>query len=197
MRLLLLARHGQSLQNIDGVVNGHPDLDRGLSPAGIEEARLLGRQLAGITIDLCVTSTFPRARETARLALLEGGRRVPVTVDAALDDVRIGDLEGEPIEAYRAWKRAHGRSTPFPGGESLDQAAARYAEALERLLERHEENVLCVCHEVPVRYAFNAAHGSDDLDGPTHDVANATPYLFEVDALRRAVMHMRELEVSR
>jgi hypothetical protein len=33
--------------------------------------------------------------------------------------------------------------------------------------------VLVVCHEVPIRYAVNAAAGSDDLDGPFHDVENA------------------------
>jgi hypothetical protein len=50
-----------------------------------------------------------------------------------------------------------------------------------------------VCHEIPVRYAVNAANGSDDLDGPLHDVANAAPYVFDEDALRRAVDRIREL----
>jgi broad specificity phosphatase PhoE len=174
-------------------VNGDPKLDRGLSPAGAEEARGLGRQIAGIAIDICVTSTFSRARETARLALLEADRRVPCELDPALDDVRVGDLEGETIEAYRAWKRGRRRSERFPSGESLEEAALRYAEALERLVERPEDTVLCVCHEVPVRYTYNAALGSDELDRPLHDVANATPYLFEAPALRRAIVRMREL----
>ena len=38
MRLFLAARHGQSLFNVDKVVNGDPALDRGLSEQGIEEA---------------------------------------------------------------------------------------------------------------------------------------------------------------
>src|SRR2546423_196755 len=38
MRLFLVARHGQSLFNVDQVVNGDPALDRGLSEQGIEEA---------------------------------------------------------------------------------------------------------------------------------------------------------------
>jgi hypothetical protein len=44
-----------------------------------------------------------------------------------------------------------------------------------------------VCHEIPVRYAVNAAAGSDDLDAPLHDVANATPYVFDAAGLARAV----------
>src|ERR1700751_3448857 len=102
MQLLLLARHGQSQLNVEGVVNGDPARDPGLSPPGAEEARKLEQQLAAMRIDLCVTSRFPRAQETARLAL--GARAVPAEVDAGLDDIRIGDLEGDTLQAYRTWK---------------------------------------------------------------------------------------------
>jgi broad specificity phosphatase PhoE len=190
VRLLLLARHGRSLFNVAGVVNGDPALDRGLAEDGRAAAAGLGVQLAGVRIDLCVTSRFPRAQETARLAL---GERPPVphVVDEGLDDVRIGELEGQTLDEYHAWKRAHRTSDRFPGGESLDEAAVRYGEAFARLLARGEDTVLCVCHEIPVRYAVNAAAGSPDPDRPFHDVANATPYLFDAAALRRAADRLR------
>lgn len=193
MRLLLLARHGQSLFNVDSVVNGDPLLDRGLSPQGVAEAEKLRAQLTGTRIDLCVTSRFPRAQETALIALDGRSTAVAQLVDEDLDDIRVGDLEGQTLAAYRRWKRARARRDPFPGGESLDQAALRYARAYARLLDRPEEVVLCLCHEIPVRYAVNAAADSDDLDGPLHDVANATPYLFDADGLRRAVERIRAL----
>lgn len=191
MRLLLLARHGQSLFNVDGVVNGDPARDRGLSPLGEDEARKLAAQLAGAAIDACVTSTFPRAQQTAQLALGDRAAATPTTRDGDLDDIRVGELEGRTLADYRAWKHAHTRADPFPHGESLDAAARRYADAFERLADRPESTILCVCHEIPVRYAVNAAAGSADLDGPLHDVANATPYLFEEPALRRAVARLR------
>jgi broad specificity phosphatase PhoE len=189
MRLLLLARHGQSLFNVDGVVNGDPRLDRGLSALGVEEAGKLAQQIAAIDISLCVTSQFPRAQETARLAL--GGHDVTTVVDAELNDIRIGELEGRTLADYRTWKHAHTRADAFPGGESLDDSAHRYARAFERLLEHAADTILCVCHEIPVRYAVNAAAGSDDLDAPVHDVANATPYVFDADGLKRAVDRLR------
>jgi broad specificity phosphatase PhoE len=191
VRLLLLARHGQSLFNVAGVVNGDPGLDRGLSEAGRAAARSLGLQLAGVEIDLCVTSRFPRAQETARLALGDERAFVPTLVDEGLDDVRIGELEGDTLAAYHEWKRAHTRADRFPGGESLEEAAARYADAFERLADRREETILCVCHEIPVRYAVNGAAGSPDPDAPFHDVANATPYLFDERSLRRAAGALR------
>lgn len=191
MRLLLLARHGQSVFNVSGVVNGDPALDQGLSDAGKAAAESLALELAGVPIELCVTSRFPRAQETARLAL---GSRAAAThhmVDADLDDIRIGELEGQTLADYRAWKHAHKRADRFPGGESLDEAAARYAGAFARLAERSEDTILCVCHEIPVRYAVNAAAGSPDPDAPLHDVPNATPFLFDADAVRRAAENLR------
>ena len=195
MRLLLLARHGQSALNVSGLVNGDPSRDAGLSPLGLDEARKLGGQIAGIAIDICVTSEFPRARQTARLAL-EGRDGIPSETDGELNDVRIGELEGRTLADYRMWKRAHTRQDPFPGGESLDDSARRYADAFERLLDRNEATILCVCHEIPVRYLVNSAAGSDNLDGPLHDVANATPYAFDADGLGRGIRRMRELARS-
>jgi broad specificity phosphatase PhoE len=177
--------------NVAGVVNGDPALDQGLSEAGRAAATGLGVQLAAIPIDVCVTSRFPRTHETARLALGSRAADVPHIVDPDLDDIRIGELEGRPLADYRAWKHAHMRSDRFPGGESLDEAATRYAGAFARLAERPEGTILCVCHEIPVRYAVNAAAGSADPDSPFHDVANATPYLFDAEALRRAAMALR------
>jgi probable phosphoglycerate mutase len=191
VRLAVLARHGQSLFNIDRVINGNPARDRGLSPQGREEAERLRFQLAGEAIEVCLVSEFPRAQQTARLAL--AGRDVPFVVDPDLDDIRIGELEGKTIPDYEEWKAAHTRDDAFPGGESLNDAARRYAGAFERVLGRPEQTILVVCHEIPVRYAVNAAAGSGDLDGPHHNIANATPYLFDEAGLRRAVERMRDL----
>jgi broad specificity phosphatase PhoE len=191
VRLLLLARHGQSLFNVSGVVNGDPARDRGLSEAGEAAAAALGVELAAIPIDLCVTSRFPRAQETARLALRGRDPDVPHEIDADLDDIRIGDLEGRTLADYRVWKHEHTRADRFPGGESLDEAAARYADAFGRLAARTEDTILCVCHEIPVRYAINAAGGSLDPDQPFHDVPNATPFLFDAEAVQRAAAALR------
>jgi broad specificity phosphatase PhoE len=118
---------------------------------------------------------------------------VPILEEPLLDDIDVGELEGEKIDDYRAWKRAHTRADPFPGGESLDDAARRYARAFRNLLARKETSMLVVCHEIPIRYALNAAAGSDDLDGPEHAIPNATPYLFDETALERAATRIEEL----
>jgi probable phosphoglycerate mutase len=191
MRLFLVARHGQSLFNVDKIVNGDPTLDRGLSEQGIEEAQRLAGQLVALPLDLVALSPFPRAIQTANIAL--DGRDVPHLVDDDLGDVRIGELEGDSLDAYRAAPSHSNRKERFPGGESLDEAALRYADAFGRLLARNEEVTLVVCHEIPVRYLVNAAAGSAELNGPLQYVANADPYLFDDASLNRAVRRIREL----
>jgi broad specificity phosphatase PhoE len=185
VELYVLARHGESTLNSENRINGDPSVPVALTENGREEARLLGLQIAHIRLDLCICTRFSRTRETAEIAL--GGRDVPIEVEPLLDDIDVGDLEGIPLESYRTWKREHTRGDPFPGGESLDAAALRYAKAFRELLERVEESILVVTHEIPMRYAINAADGSDNLDGPAHQLPNATPYLFDEEALRRAV----------
>jgi broad specificity phosphatase PhoE len=191
MRLFLAVRHGQSLFNVDKIVNGDPALDRGLSEQGIEEAERLAGELAALPVDLVAVSPFPRALQTANIAL--AARDVAHLVDEDLGDVRIGELEGASLAAYRDAPAHSDRKERFPGGESLDEAALRYAGACERLLARTEPVTLVVWHEIPVRYLANAAAGSGELNGPLRFVANATPYLFDEESLRRAVERMREL----
>src|SRR5438093_790147 len=133
VRLFVLARHAQSVLNHERRVNGDPSLDVPLTEQGVAEARMLGTQLEHLPLDVCVHTRFPRSRLTAEFAL--AGRDVPMETEPLLDDIAIGELDGATIDDYRAWKAAQARDAPFPGGESLDDAARRYALAYRRLLE--------------------------------------------------------------
>lgn len=190
MSFVILARHGQSALNLTGHVNGDPSVPVALTGQGEAEARRLGDALAGVQLDLCVHSRFDRTRRTAELAL--AGRDVPLREEPLLDDIDVGQLEGRSVDDYREWKAHHARSDAFPGGESLDDAARRYATALRALLEL-PQRVLVVCHEIPLRYALNAAGGSGTLDGPAHEIGNAVPYLFSPARLRVAAERIEAL----
>lgn len=185
MRLFILTRHGESTLNFENRINGDPEVPVALTEKGRDEAKLLGQQVAHVPIEVCVHTRFARTKETAEIALED--RNVPLEVEPLLDDIVVGDLEGATLEDYRAWKREHTRADPFPNGESLDDAARRYAAAYKKLLSRPESSFLVVVHEIPLRYAINAADGSNTLDGPAHQLANATPYLFDEGALKRAI----------
>ncbi|MDQ6731843.1 MAG: histidine phosphatase family protein [Actinomycetota bacterium] len=186
MPLRILVRHAESTYNVEGRINGAPAIPVPLSARGRTEAADLGLHIAHVRVGLCLHTRFSRTIETARLALGDRAGHVPFLCEPLLDDINAGDLEGESREAYAAWIISHGRDSPFPGGESLDGAAARFADGMRSLADRPEEVVLAVCHELPVRYALNAASGSLDLEGPQHQIANATAYLFEPSTLHEA-----------
>jgi broad specificity phosphatase PhoE len=195
VRLYVFARHAQSVLNLERRINGDPSVAAPLTEQGREEARLLGLQTTHVPLERCVHTRFERTRVTAELALAD--RDVAFECEPLLDDIDVGDLEGKTIDDYRAWKKQHQRSDPFPGGESLDNAARRYVEAFELLVHSDAAATLVVCHEIPIRYALNAAAGSSDLDGPVHAIPNAAPFLFDEHALQRAAERIRELVRAR
>ena len=185
MERFVLARHGESELSLVGRTNGDPSLTVALTEAGRDQARRLGRELAGEAIDLCVTSEFLRARETADLAL--EARDVPRLVLPELNDIRFGRFEGGALADYRAWAWTHGPEEPVPGGgESRVETVARYVRGFGTVLERPEESVLVVAHSLPIRYVLNAAAGT--VPAPKiEQVPYATPLRLGVAELEAAV----------
>jgi broad specificity phosphatase PhoE len=185
MRLFVFARHAESSMNAAHVLSSDPSHPVGLSPRGRRQARRLGEQIRNLEIDLAVYTRLPRTRETVELALR--GRDIPFVVQPGLDEVQLGALDGAPIRAYWAWKENHDRSEPFPMGESLDDAARRYADALRWLVERPGAVALVVSHQIAIRYLLEAASGIRALDESGLRIPNAVPYLVDVCALRNAI----------
>jgi broad specificity phosphatase PhoE len=185
MERAILARHGESELSVDGLTNGDPRVACGLTEAGREQARRLGRLLAETTIELCAVSEFQRVHETADLAL--AGRGVPRLVLADLNDIRFGEFEGRPLAEYRQWAHAHSPEEPAPGGgDSRAETVRRYVRAYRTILARPEQTILVVAHGLPVRYVLDAA--AERLPGPAVErVPYAEPFRLDADELRVAV----------
>jgi probable phosphoglycerate mutase len=185
---VVLARHGESELSVVGRTNGDPSVAVGLTEVGREQARQLGRELAAEAIDLCATSAFQRARETADLALED--RAVPRLVLAELNDIRFGEFEGRLLTEYRAWAHAHGPEDVCPGGgDSRAQTVARYVTAYGQLLERPEAAVLVVAHGLPVRYVLDAVDGRNPA-AAVAQVPYAESFRLSADELRAAVTRL-------
>jgi broad specificity phosphatase PhoE len=95
VRLFVFARHGESVLNTERRVNGDPSVDVPLTDEGKAQAHKLGVEIANIGFDLCIHTRFSRTRETAEIALAE--RSVPLAEEPLLDDIDVGELEGETI----------------------------------------------------------------------------------------------------
>jgi len=135
-----LARHGETEWARLGRHTGRTDVP--LTDTGRTEAMALGRRLAGHAFALVLTSPLSRAAETTAIA----GYGDVAVADPDLREWDYGELEGrltEDIrEEYPGWTIWRG---PWPGGETLDEVAARAARVLERVATTPGD-VLVVSH---------------------------------------------------
>ena len=193
VRLFVFARHAESAANAANVLSSDPSGSVTLTTRGRAQARALGAQLANLHIDLAVGTRLLRTQQTIDIAL--GGRQVPVLIEPDFDELRVGDLEGAPIEAYRSWRNQHAAGDRLPHGESVQDALRRYAGALRRLLAKEEPVTLIVLHELALRYITTAA-AAGSPPSPGTAPKNAVPYLFDAHAVQRAADNLDALIFS-
>jgi len=125
---VVLLRHGETEWSASGRHTGRTDVS--LTEQGRQQARALGTAVAGRHFAEVLTSPLQRASETCRLAGLDG---------TVVEDVRewdYGDHEGrttpeirEEVPGWTVWRG------PVPGGERLEDVAARADRVVARLLE--------------------------------------------------------------
>jgi len=182
---VILARHGESEFSVAGTVNGDPAVECRLTETGEEQARQLGKRLAAVELDLCVTTEFERAQQTADLALAQ--RDVPRLVLAELNDVRFGSFEGGTLADYRKWAAANEPTVEAPGGgESRAATVLRYALGYRKILTRPEQTILVVAHGLPIRYVLNALDRISPMP-LVEQVAYAEPYRLSSGELEAAI----------
>lgn len=152
---ILLVRHGESVGNAEGRMQGHRDYP--LSERGREQARRLaswlGRQQ--IAWDVAYASPLLRASQTAAL-LAEHSKLPAPEPEPDLAELRAGSLEGltrdDMLERYPHFlERSITQLADFSefGGEGYDEVQERARRLFARLEERHREaghRVLLVGH---------------------------------------------------
>jgi 2,3-bisphosphoglycerate-dependent phosphoglycerate mutase len=134
VKTLVLLRHGESIWNKENRFTGWTDVD--LSPTGIEEARVAGRQmlLDGYRFDVAYTSLLKRAIRTLWLALDEMDLMwLPVEKTWRLNERHYGALQGlnklETVEKHgeeqvKIWRRSY--DIPPPPLSLDDPTAPQY-----------------------------------------------------------------------
>ena len=172
-RRIALVRHGQTDYNVGRRLNGDPAVPIPLNDTGRAQVEALKPRVDALPLDLAVCTRFPRAAQT--LGLLLEGRDIPREVCPDLDDVRLGEFEGAPVEEYRAWRRENGaEARPPGGGESRTDALARYVRGFEWVLARPERFTLVVTHDIPIRFLRNAMADDDPISGAVRSIDNAS-----------------------
>ena len=145
MRLLLI-RHGESVANAEGRLQGHLDIP--LSDRGRRQAERLAERLAPFGVEALYTSPLLRAKGTAEIM----SERLGLAIEqrAALMERNVGELEGLTREEIIARfprsmpARAELRPIEIAGFEQDADFAQRVKDALAAIIEAHAQGTVAV-----------------------------------------------------
>ena len=126
---LVVIRHGATEWSRSGQHTGHTDIP--LLPEGEAQARATAALIAGQEFALVLTSPLQRARHTCELV----GLGTQAQIEPNLIEWDYGEYEGitsaqihGTVPGWTVWTDA------IPGGESIEQVAARADAVIERVL---------------------------------------------------------------
>lgn len=164
---IFIARHGQNIDNENGILNGHRDLP--LTKLGQAQAKdlALGILEAGLKIDVIYSSPLVRARETAKIVKETLGLgEVPIVLPELIER-NFGIMTGKPISLIEEMCRPDILSTDTityflqpEGAETFPQLIERGHKVLEDVRDRQASgNALLVCHGDIGKMIYAAATG--------------------------------------
>ena len=206
MTRIILTRHGQTLWNIEGRVQG--SLDSPLTEKGILQARSLASRLKTEGITHIYSSDSPRAMGTAEEIRRELGLD-KLCIDTALREFSFGEWEGRiwqelrvsNPDVFKIWD-VEPHLVTAPGGENMEMVLERAWKFLQSIIKNHSGETVClVTHGLTLKLLVTKALGFE-----VHEWAkspwqhNTALNIFEVDGqqwtptLVGDCQHLEELE---
>jgi broad specificity phosphatase PhoE len=169
-RHVWLVRHGETEWARLGRHTGRTDIP--LTDTGRDQARALGRRIAGHRFGLVLTSPLSRAAETAAIA----GQSETAVHDDDLMEWDYGALEGRTTADIRrempGWSIWRG---PWPGGETVTEVGARADRIVARIRDpRTSRDVLVFAHGHLLRVLAARWIGLPPASGGLFELATAT-----------------------
>ncbi len=155
MRLLLI-RHGESVANAEGRLQGH--LDVLLSDRGRRQAECLAQKLAPLGVEALYTSPLRRAAETAEI--IGAHLRLSVQERKPLMERNVGVLEGltrdEIIAKFPRYMpaRTELRQIEIEGFEQDEAFASRVRDVLGSIIETHAGQTVAVVTHGGIIFSF-------------------------------------------
>jgi broad specificity phosphatase PhoE len=172
-RLLLLVRHGESVWNTLGRVQGqHPA--PGLTARGRRQAAEAANRLGPAVPDRLLTSDASRARETA--AVIGDAVGLVPEVMPLLRERHWGWFQGRPRAEAERYESLLEDGEPLPGGESRRDVADRLTRLLVSAgLEPGGAPVVLVTHGDLIRVAVQMLLGAGPATPPVNGSVTALP----------------------
>jgi len=173
MTRMVLIRHGESTATVRRIVGGTAG-DTGLSGLGRRQAEALRDRLGRtgeLAPDLLVTSSMPRAAETAEIIAPALAAGDPIVVPDLREHDPGPDWDGlayadvvAKIDVAR-WQRDP-YTAGFPGGETVAAFQFRTATAVHELIAEHVgRSLVVVCHGGVIDVAIRSLLGLPMVGG--------------------------------
>ncbi|MCB1644377.1 MAG: histidine phosphatase family protein [Pseudomonadales bacterium] len=155
MTRIHLFRHGESLWNLQGRMQGRKDSP--LSEKGIQQARDASKRLADIRLGAVYCSPSSRTRTTAEYLL--GKQKLEILEHEGLSEIDLGAWEGElrtdivieDTQTFSAFWHDPQNYQPRDG-ETFLQTQTRVVAAIAEIIANHPgQDVLVVSHAVAIK----------------------------------------------
>lgn len=157
--ILYCVRHGQSVFNAEGRIQGQFDVP--LSELGRQQAEAVAHAMASKPIDAVFASPLSRAMETARpvaekldLHIQTDDRLMEINV-SIFQKCNRRELEERYPDEFSRWKAGDPDYAP-PGGESRRQLMIRGRDAFEHILASGHQHIAVIAHGGLIGAAFKS-----------------------------------------
>jgi broad specificity phosphatase PhoE len=151
MAELILARHGETVWNVEKVYRGRTDVN--LDEVGIKQAELLGKHLSDWELEAIYSSPLRRALDTANI--IARYQKIGIHIDEGLIDFDYGEwqsLSEQRVKNLYPTLHNEWHNNPhkvrMPGGESLEDVKKRAIKVVDDVLSEYQGSVLLVSHRV-------------------------------------------------
>jgi broad specificity phosphatase PhoE len=165
MAKLILARHGETVWNVEKIYRGRTDVN--LDEVGIKQAELLGKHLSNWELEAIYSSPLRRALDTANI--IDRYQKIGVHIAEGLIDFDYGEWQSLPEqEAKRLYPTLHNEwhnnphKVKMPGGESLEDVRKRAIEVVNDVLSNYQGCVVLVAHRVVNKVLICSLLGLDN-----------------------------------
>jgi broad specificity phosphatase PhoE len=202
---LILARHGETVWNVEKIFRGRADVD--LDEVGIKQAELLGKYLSNCKLETIYSSPIKRALDTANIVARY--QKVGVHVAEGLIDFDFGKWQSLPEQEVQRLYPAllnewhnNPHKVRMPGGESLEDVRRRAIEVVNDVISQYQGSVVLVSHRVVNKVLICSLLGLDNSHfwNISQDVCGITIFNYVdgrfVLARHNDTSHLRELQKS-
>ena len=148
---LYIVRHGESRMN---AMDLHQSEDVELSEHGLKQAEAVARRFLNIPIDIIISSSFTRARQTAEI--INKNLNKPVEYSRLFSEMKNPSaIVGKPRTGPEAksimelrWANVHNPDWKHSDEENFYEFRSRALKGMRHLIEINKDNVLLITHGI-------------------------------------------------